>query len=215
MTSPARAHREAEAAIQSRDTDLGELTEYQRLLQSLQADRALIKGLNGIADKVSAKEQMLPRYAEWLSGVIESGQVQSDDRITPTCLIWLIDTGRIDDAMPLAEIAIRTGLESSDEYQRSLPEIIVEEAAERIAAGADIAPEHLNTLVAWASGKSESGLHLLNMADQIRAKMLKAAGERAEEAGDTALALSRYRAAVAYNDKIGVKKRIAALEKAA
>ena len=53
------------------------------------------------------------------------------------------------------------------------------------------------------------------MADQIRAKMLKAAGERAEEAGDTALALSRYRAAVDYNDKIGVKKRIAALEKAA
>ena len=208
MTSPARAHREAQAAIQAQDADLSEMTEYRRLLQSLQADKAIIKGLNGVSE-------MLPRYAEWLSGVIESGQVQSDDRITPTCLIWLIDTGRIDEAMPLAETAIRAGVESSDEYQRSLPEIIIEEAAERIAAGADVLPEHLNTLVAWASGKNESGLHILNMADQIRAKMLKVAGERAEEAGDAALALSRYRAAVAYNDKIGVKKRIAALEKAA
>ena len=215
MTRPARAHREAQAAIQSQDADLSEMTEYRRLLQSLQADKAIIKGLNGVSDKIAAKTEMLPRYAEWLSGVIESGQVQSDDRITPTCLIWLIDTGRIDEAIPLAETAIRAGVESSDEYQRSLPEIIIEEAAERIAAGADVSPEHLNTLVAWASGKNESGLHLLNMADQIRAKMLKAAGERAEEAGDTALALSRYRAAVDYNDKIGVKKRIAALEKAA
>lgn len=201
------------AAAEAGGTDLGSLSAYQRLLKNLHDDKVLLKSVSSIADKVHIKKQALPAYQEWIDGITAAGTVQADDRIAATVIVWMIDCGLLDEAMPLADVLIHSGLESADEYSRSMPEIIVEQMADQIESGSEISAENLKTLIEWATAKKEDGLHEINLADVIRAKLLKAAGEKAEAADDNETALNLYRQAVGYNDKAGVKKRIEALEK--
>ena len=56
-------------------------------------------------------------------------------------------------------------------------------------------------------------MHRYNVNDNIRAKLLKAAGEWAEVQQMPDYARSLYETALNYNDRIGVKTRIAALSK--
>lgn len=201
------------AAAEAGGADLGSLSAYQRLLKSLHDDKVLLKSVSSIADKVHIKKQALPAYQEWIDGITAAGTVQADDRVAATVIVWMIDCGLLDEAMPLADVLIHSGLESADEYSRSMPEIIVEQMADQIESGSEISAESLKTLIEWATAKKEDGLHEINLADVIRAKLLKAAGEKAEAADDNETALNLYRQAVGYNDKAGVKKRIEALEK--
>lgn len=201
------------AAAEAGGADLGSLSAYQRLLKNLHDDKVLLKSVSSIADKVHIKKQALPAYQEWIDGITAAGTVQADDRIAATVIVWMIDCGLLDEAMPLANVLIHSGLESADEYSRSMPEIIVEQMADQIESGSEISAESLKTLIEWATAKKEDGLHEINLADVIRAKLLKAAGEKAEAADDNETALTLYRQAVGYNDKAGVKKRIEALEK--
>ena len=201
------------AAAEAGGADLGSLSAYQRLLKNLHDDKVLLKSVSSIADKVHIKKQALPAYQEWIDGITAAGTVQADDRIAATVIVWMIDCGLLDEAMPLADVLIHSGLESADEYSRSMPEIIVEQMADQIESGSEISAENLKTLIEWATAKKEDGLHEINLADIIRAKLLKAAGEKAEAADDNETALNLYRQAVDYNDKAGVKKRIEALEK--
>ena len=201
------------AAAEAGGADLGSLSAYQRLLKNLHDDKVLLKSVSSIADKVHIKKQALPAYQEWIDGITAAGTVQADDRIAATVIVWMIDCGLLDEAMPLADVLIHSGLESADEYSRSMPEIIVEQMAAQIESGSEISAENLKTLIEWATAKKEDGLHEINLADVIRAKLLKAAGEKAEAADDNETALNLYRQAVGYNDKAGVKKRIEALEK--
>lgn len=201
------------AAAEAGGADLDNLSAYQRLLKNLHDDKVLLKSVSSIADKVHIKKQALPAYQEWIDGITAAGAVQADDRIAATVIVWMIDCGLLDEAMPLADVLIHSGLESADEYSRSMPEIIVEQMADQIESGSEISAESLKTLIEWATAKKEDGLHEINLADVIRAKLLKAAGEKAEAADDNETALTLYRQAVGYNDKAGVKKRIEALEK--
>ena len=214
--SPARRHFEQETARQAAEhseMDLSQLTAYQRLYKSLQDDKAILKAIFGNEDKAKAKAEMLPSYVDWLQGVMAGQHAQVGDKITPTVLVWFIDCGLLDEAMPLVTFAMQTGMDSADEYQRTMPEIIIEQYAEQISNGYDISPDHLQTLIDWATQKNEKGQHLFNMPDQIRAKLLKAAGERFEEDNQTAQAIALYEKALNYNPRAGVKKRLDALRK--
>lgn len=215
MTTPAKRYREQCAAVAAaQEVDLTTLTPYQHLLKQLHADKAILKNIKSHQDKQQAKADLLPQYAEWLQGVLTSGAIAESDQITPTLLVWQLDCGLLNETMPLAQIAMNSKAESPDEFQRSLPEIIVEQYAEQISAGAEITPENINILVGWATEKSENGQHVHNLPDLIRAKMLKAAGEYFEdvEPPNQELVLSLYSQAVEYKNKIGLKKKIAQLQ---
>lgn len=201
----------AEAAADN--IDLNALTVYQRLYKSLKDDKAILKNIDSIQDKIKAKAAMIPNYSDWIQGVIDTGRAAEDDQVTPTLLVWMIDTGELDAAMPLAKLAIDTQMASTDEYRRTMPEIIIEQMAEQISAGSDISLGNLQTLIDWVTAKADNGMHLNNMTDQIRAKLLKAAGERAEEQEKIEHAIALYEQALAYNARGGVKKRIDALKK--
>lgn len=193
--------------------DLNALTVYQRLYKSLKDDKAILKNIASIQDKIKAKAAMIPNYSDWIQGVIDTGRAPEDDQVTPTLLVWMIDTGALDQAMPLAQLAIETQMASTDEYSRTMPEIIIEQMAEQISAGSDISLTNLQTLIDWVTAKADNGLHINNMPDQIRAKLLKAAGERAEEQEEIEHAIALYEQALAYNERCGVKKRLDALKK--
>nr|DAO97922.1 MAG TPA: small terminase subunit [Caudoviricetes sp.] len=217
MTSPARRHFLQEtarlAAEAGGDIPLAELSVYQQLLKQLYQDKTILKAINSNTDKAKAKADMLPAYAEWIAGVLQGEQAQADDKITPTVLIWMIDCGLLDEAMPLAAFALEHKLPSADEFQREMPDLLLEEYADQLSAGYTITGENMKTLVEWATAKGEDGLHRYNVNDNIRAKLLKAAGEWAEEQQMPDYARSLYETALTYNDRVGVKTRITALSK--
>ena len=216
MHSPARAHFLHETARLAAEADTGisleNMTVYQQLLKKLYEDKIILKALRSQEDKASAKADMLPKYAEWVLGVMQGDNVQPEDKITPTVLVWTIDCGLLDQVMPLADFAMQTEMHSTDDFARDMPELIIEQMAEQITAGYTITGDNLKTLVEWATAK-DGDLHRYNLNDNVRAKLLKAAGEWAEDQELRDYALHLYELAAAYNPRIGVKKRIDALSK--
>ena len=204
MASPAQRHRIAHEALVAAQNqgDPIELTAYQQLQQQYIADKTLLSNLASMQDKIAYKAQALPKYQDWLNSVLQSGQAHPNDTLTPN----------LNEAMPLAQFAIEHNLESSDEYQRNLPTIIIEQYAEQISRGAAIDPEHLRTLVQWATD-TQNNQHTHNIPDAVRAKLLKTAGEQLEDS-DPQTALALYQQALGYNEKVGVKKQIETLRKA-
>lgn len=212
--SYARRHFQAvQAAAAQSEAAPESQSAYQALLKRLMADKVLLKSVNSLADKLTIKAEALPAYQSWIDGVIAAGRADPGDKIAAELIVWQIDCGQLDAAMPLAKVLVAHPIESGDDYRRTLPEIIIEQMAEQIDQGAAIAPENLATLIEWATARGENGLHRLDLADPIRAKLLKVAGAAAEDAGDLETALAHYRAAHGYNERAGVKKRIDALEK--
>ena len=70
----------------------------------------------------------------------------------------------------------------------------------------------LQSLVELAQQKNGE-LHALDMPDKVRAKFFKAAGEYFETQKNKAAAIGLYETALQYDDKIGVKQKLAALNK--
>ena len=222
MTSPARRHylRETAArpAREENEVNLENLQPYQRLLYRLRQDKAALKLIESIQDKAKAKAEMLPAYAEWVQGVIESGSADPADEVFTTSVVWLIDTGALDAATPLIEFAIAHGLQSADEYQRSLPTLLIEQMGEQITAGHNISQANIERLTEMALAKAENGMHQVDMPDAVRAKFLKAAGVWNIEFGSKSRAADLLDRAIAYDERVGAKQLLkevrAALNKA-
>ena len=222
MPSPARRHYLREtAAQQAREenkVDLESLLPYQRLLYRLRQDKAAIKLIESIQDKARAKAEMLPAYAEWVQGVLESGRADPTDEVFTTAALWLIDTGALDAATPLIEFAIAHRLQSADEFQRSLPTLLIEQMGEQISAGHNISQSHIEHLTETVLAKTENGMHQIDMPDAVRAKFIKAAGVWHIEFGSKSRAADLLDRAIAYDERVGAKQLLkevrAALDKA-
>ncbi|MRN37191.1 terminase [Neisseria sp. N95_16] len=215
MTSPARAHKQAILAAKSAEIDLTAAEPYQRLQYLLAQDRQMLKQIKGIPDKITAKRQAIEKYRDWLNQVYESGQANQDDVIFTTGLLWLVDIGELETAAPLIEFAIAQNMVAADEFKRDLKDRLFEEMAEQLANNdaAELSEQAASRLIEQITAiNPDTGLHELNIMDQIRAKFLKACGERVEDAAP-ARALELYEKAVSYNANVGVKKRIEALKK--
>lgn len=218
MHNPARAHKEAEAArAAAQNSGLAALEPYQKLQLAMAKDKQLLKAIKGLPDKAVAKRDMLPKYRNWLDEVMASGAPDPKDTVFATAVLWLIDSGEPDAAMPYVRFAIEHDMQAADDYQRSLPDLMIEETAAQIEAGCTITLDNIESLAALVTEKDpENGLHVLNLYDQVRAKYLKAAAERYEEQGSQThdhRALQYYEQALTYNSRVGVKKRIDALKK--
>ena len=97
-------------------------------------------------------------------------------------------------------------------FDRTAKVAIFEEIADQLAKGVAIDTDVLQSLVALAQQKNGE-LHAIDMPDNTRAKLFKSAGECFENQGDKAAAIAMYEAALQYNDKIGVKQKLTALNK--
>lgn len=213
MPSPAQRYRlmcEALAAGNNQ-VDMVQLSAYQTLMKQYQEDKALLKSLSSVKDKVAYKNEILPHYQDWITGILASGEVNPNDSITPMILVWQLDCGQLDASLPLAQFALNKNLNIGDDYQRNMATVILEEYAEQISQGADIADANLPILIEWATAKQE-GRHRYNVPDQVRAKLLKAVAEKLEDK-EPHTAIDLYEQALAYNEKAGCKKQLEVLRK--
>ena len=164
---------------------------------------------------------MLGDFDAYLNGVLEA-DAGGQDVVVGTLLVWHIDVGNFAQALALAEYALRHAVALPDQYQRTLPTLLLDEVSEAAIAGKLTGPDALAYLA-----KVDMLTHDHDAHDQARAKLHKAIGwacmgktstndaDPKDLPPDVAgIALKHLRRAMELNDKVGVKKDIERLERA-
>jgi tetratricopeptide (TPR) repeat protein len=209
MTSPARRHFQRvtaarEAAGAGSEPMTGDT--YQLMQASLMEDRRRLKDIQSIERKIEVKRELLPKYDDYVTGVLESGQGAQDD-VLMTCMVWEFDVGALPAGLEVAEYALAHDLTPPDHYERGTAAIVAEEVATealRQLGGEDADAESLVPLLERARDLTEGA----DMHDQIRAKLHKASGYALWGAGRGEDALEHLQRALALDEKVGVKKDI-------
>lgn len=181
---------------------------YELQLMQLAEHRRTLKGIQSIERKIEVKRTMLPVYQPWIDGVLQADRGGQDD-VLVTVLLWTLDIGELEKALPLADYVIRHGLATPDRYERSAATLIAEEVADTAIKlqEADNGPD-LSLLIRYLNL-----LHYSDMFDQVRAKLHKAVGRACLAGGDKPRAVDHYRRAIELHDKVGIKKELEVLER--
>lgn len=180
-------------------------------------DLRRLKEIRSIDLKIAAKREMLPEYRPWVQGILAADAGVGTGlaaEVVPTCMVWLIDVGDYDNALSLAEFVLRHKVPMPSRYQRDAATIIVEE----IADAALRAQNAGNRFSLETLGEVLDLTFACDIHDEVRAKLLKAAGNEELAAGEAAeataaapflkAALSALNEAQRLHDRIGVKDKI-------
>lgn len=218
QSNPARQSRLAAMAFYAQDDGKAHALEhdqgYIKLKQQFMNHRVQLHAVQSITDKAKLKAELLPDYDGYIDGILAAGAIPVGDDVYTTLVIWTIDAGDLNRAVEMAELVFNAAdtMLSVGGFDRTAKVAIFEEIADQLTKGVAIDTEVLQSLVALAQQKNGE-LHAIDMPDNTRAKLFKSAGECFENQGDKAAAIAMYQAALQYNDKIGVKQKLTALNK--
>ncbi|MGN4933294.1 phage terminase small subunit [Aeromonas rivipollensis] len=212
MTSPARRNRERKlAALQGAANpqfDQQRANAYELQLMQLAEHRRTLKGIQSIERKIDAKRPMLAVYKPWIDGLLAADRGGQDD-VLVTIMLWTLDTGDLDGALPMASYVIRHGLSTPDRYERTAATMIAEEVADTAIKQQEAGngPSY-GLLCAYLELLTHSDIF-----DQVRAKLHKAVGRACYAEGLKQQAAEHYRRAIELHDKVGIKKELEVLER--
>lgn len=182
--------------------------QYELMLMQLAEHRRTLKRVQSLDRKLETKTKFLPEYEAYIAGVLE-GNTGVQDEVFVTVLLWYIDTGNIDQALPLAQYALQHDLALPDRFERTLACTLAEETAETAArlyeSDKAVASKALGQLVALTADH--------DMYDQARAKLFRQLGQALEAEDKPEKAIEAYKQALTLNPKVGVKKFIEKLER--
>lgn len=181
--------------------------EYELKLAQYFEDYRRLKAIQSVERKIEVKREILPNYAEYVAGVLESGQ-GAQDEVLMRVMLWRIDVGDIDGALDIARYAIKHDLDPGEQFQRSTAAILVEESADQALALTDDDDSLLDALREIDTLTDGADMH-----DQIRAKLHKALGNGYRARGELLEAIAEYQRARELNDRVGVKRDIETLER--
>jgi len=180
-------------------------------------DLRRLKEIRSIDLKIAAKREMLPEYRPWVQGILAADAGVGTGlaaEVVPTCMVWLIDTGDYENALSLAAFVLRHNVPMPSRYQRDAATIIVEE----IADAALKAQNAGNRFPLETLGEVMDLTFACDIHDEVRAKLLKAAGNEELAAGEAAeataaapflnAAISAFTEAQRLHDRIGVKDKV-------
>jgi hypothetical protein len=224
MSTPARRHQarvraEKAAASAAPGRTLAGASHYELMLAKLAADRRRLKALQSVARKVEVKREVLPEYADYVSGALKGGRGAQDDVLT-TVMIWRVDAADYAGALEIARYALQHGLTLPPHYERTAPAAIAEEFADAaLIAFADGGTFDVQQLAEVLTLTEPADMH-----DQIRSKLHKALGLafmnlidddslNGLDYGYARAALQSLQKALQLNPRAGVKQNIARLEK--
>lgn len=213
MTSPAQRRynqvvaSQAAAAAEPGETLAGS-TAYELMLAKLYDDKRRLKEIQSIERKIEVKREILPEYDSWVTGALEGGR-GGQDEVLVTVMVWRLDTGDYDEAVRIAHYVIQHDLVMPDQYERTVPTVIVDEIADAaLRVQKDDQRFSLQILEEVQALTGE-----LDMPDPARSKLHKALGHEYQLDNDLTQALEHYEAALRLNDRIGVKRLIDDIKK--
>ncbi|MEI4974145.1 phage terminase small subunit [Aeromonas caviae] len=210
--TPARRHRErALAALQGAANphfDQARANAYELQLMQLAEHRRTLKGIQSIERKIDVKRTMLPVYKPWIDGLLAADRGGQDD-VLVTVMLWTLDTGDLEGALPMASYVLRHGLSTPDRYERTAATMIAEEVADTAIKQQEAGAGPSTSLL----GQYMARLHGSDIFDQVRAKLHKAVGRACLADGLKQQAAEHYRRAIELHDKVGIKKELEVLER--
>lgn len=210
--TPARRHRErALAALQGAANpqfDQARANAYELQLMQLAEHRRTLKGIQSIERKIDAKRTMLGVYKPWIDGLLAADRGGQDD-VLVTVMLWTLDTGDLEGALPMASYVLRHGLSTPDRYERTAATMIAEEVADTAIKQQEAGAGPSTSLL----GQYMARLHGSDIFDQVRAKLHKAVGRACLADGLKQQAAEHYRRAIELHDKVGIKKELEVLER--
>ena len=213
--TPAQRHLQRHAAMaqsQKQDAD-PMMTGWERMRHRLHQDRRRLKGIQSNERKAELKRQLLPDYQGWIDGVLAADTGRPDE-VFITCMIWTIDIGQIEGALPLAEYVLRHDLQLPDAYQRTPAALVVEEICNPALLAIKL-DDRARPLPAELLKQVEALTRNADMPDQVRAKLYKLMGLtlRHDDQDARQQALSYLMRAMALNAGAGVKREIEILRR--
>lgn len=212
-------------------------SEYELLRAKLGHDLRCLQEIQSVEAKIALKHTLAPTYDAWIEGVLASGSGMQDDILTWN-MIWRIDIGAFEAAMPLARYVIRHALTLPDRFDRTAPTLIAEEIADaaikRLGQGPEDNTDTEERATIAAMLRTLSDVDVLvsdqDIFDQVRAKLEKAQGlallrqveltptDADGPAGARRAAQERasrhLKRAIGLDGTVGVKKRLEQLERA-
>jgi len=224
LLTPARRHQmRIEAAQAARAAGPGQPVEgdaHKLLLAQLIEHRRTLKNIQSTERRIEAKRTMVGDFDSYVTGALEAGQ-GGEDIILTTMLVWNMDVGNWDRALEIASYCMAHKLTLPDQYNRTLPVLLIDEPATAAAQGKLVGDQALRVL---------SQIDLLtadhDAPDQARAKLYKAIGYTlmgktpTNEPDITTLDESKAHMALKYLqrafglfDNVGVKKDMERLER--
>lgn len=171
----------------------------------LDEDLARLKGIQSLAGKQDLKRtELLPKYQDYIHRYLESGLVMPN-RVLVQVLVWLFDTTQFDDALELADIAIKQGQLMPERFKRRdiqtfVADAVCEWAYAEYQAGRSPEP-YLSNLLPRVDGEWE-------LTEQIPSKYHKLIGMRAMEADEWETALKHLERSTELYAKAGNDTRI-------
>lgn len=158
----------------------------------------------------------------WIAGVLEADSGEPDE-IVSTMLAWNVDAGNFDHALVLAAYALKHGLKMPDQFNRSVPEFLMDEFSKAAAAGkmanAPALLEQVIDLTADVDAHDQPRAklyqaHAFSLIGRLNATSATYKVEDAQITPRTALtALAELKRARALYDKVGGVKDIEKLDK--
>ncbi|MBB5320479.1 phage terminase small subunit [Marinobacter oulmenensis] len=201
-----QAKKEAQGATDSQPHGSAYDLHYASMMEDMRA----LHDIESVQGKIERKRELLPKYEDYVAGVMEGGTGHQDDVIM-NIMVWYLDTGQLEKGLDIAEYAAKHGLETPDRYQRSTAALVSEEVADFVlkerGEGEEPA-EYLAQVSRALINFGESDMH-----DQIKAKLYKAHGYLLREAEQPERAVESLKKALELDERAGVKMDIQALEK--
>lgn len=214
MTSPARRHfQRVTAALAAADAGDAPMQgdAYELMQAALFEDYRRLKATQSMERKAEIKRELLPKYVDYVNGVLEAGQGAQDD-VLMRVMLWRIDAGDIAGAVAIARYALQHDLNPPDQFARSTAAILAEEVAEQALKQLESEDTDVDALLSQLI-EVESLTLSADMHDQVRAKLYKAAGYAYRAVGQLPKAKDCLERALELNDKVGVKKDIERIER--
>lgn len=180
---------------------------YDLMLMQLGEDRRRLKGIQSTVKKAEIKQEVLPKYAHWVEGVLAADGAQQDD-VLMYVMLWRIDAGDYAGALTIGRHALKHGWVMPQGFNRNVQTLLAEEMADAAKAAllAD-APFDAGLLL-----QTLDAVGTLDMPDQSRARLHKSLGWLLRER-DPGSALNHLKTALQLDERCGVKKDIEQLER--
>lgn len=193
---------------------------YELMLSKLTQDRARLKQIQSVEQKIEIKRQLVPEYADYIDGVLK-GDSGAEDQVVSRLMVWSTDIGDVDGAMAIGSYLIKHGIGTADSFKRSTGCLLVEELSEHASAALGVDSQAM-TLQQLADLSALTASE--DMPDEVRAKLEKVTGRTmllqvsADEPADTDAtwleqALEHFKRALQLDVKSGVKTDIGAIER--
>ncbi|MBK1974786.1 hypothetical protein JIX58_03375 [Brevundimonas diminuta] len=198
-----------------------------KVVLQLEADIRRLKEIKATDRKVEAKIQMMPAYRAWCDGVLAAGKVDPSplDQVFTTIMAWTIDIGDYMTALPMLEHAMLHKLDMPAGFSRDPITFAIDQICEDAIRVYDAGGEAASTFEAGVLPMLQDLVrdHDVDLHDEVEAKLHKAIGRAIMAGADPEnepdllqrrkSALLEYQAALAKDERVGVKGDIAKLHR--